>query len=269
VFYLTIITCKGIYFALSTFLIDITLPQNFKIMKNIFIAQLTLWKQPLSSLFLIIIPLIMVSGCSGEKIFVANFNGNQTGQPPAHNQEVGVVDIMPPNGNCIVAKVPDLPSNWVKISRPDNPQVIAGMISNASVSRGIGKYTFTATLFIPDDGGVPTIQFEPIHQHPPGLDFFHIDFLKNNKIRVNDSEANVFGSFPRNQPFIIQVTLNITSNNSSADIVLSGANTSGQFHVAGFTGSAFAPQFGSVRFWMGYPWVGSFYATNIVLRYQN
>ena len=111
--------------------------------------------------------------------------------------------------------------------------------------------------------------FEPIQQHPPGLDFFHIYFLKNNKIRVNDSDANVFGSFPYNQPFIIQVTLNIALHNSSADIVLSGANTSGQFHVNGFTGSSHGPQFGSVRFWMGYPWVGSFYATNIVLRYKN
>jgi hypothetical protein len=216
----------------------------------------------------LVISLTIMSSCNGEKILVANFNGNPLGQPPVHNQEVGVIDNIIPIENSIVAKVPNVPSNWVKITRPNNPQVIAGILGTATTSKGIGKYTFTATLFIPDDGGMATIQFEPFNQTPPNLAYLHIDFLRNNKVRVNDSEVAVFGNFPHNQPFIVQVILTIKSSESTADIVLSGANTSGQFHISNFTGSGFAPRFGCVRLWMGFPWVGTFYATNIVLRYE-
>ncbi len=237
--------------------------------KNSFMGFSPSLKPNLLFCLLAVLSSIILSNCSGEKILVANFNGNPLGQPPVHNQELGVVDNLPPIENTIVAKVPNLPSNWVKITRPNNPQVIAGMIGTATAAKGVGKYTFTATLFIPNDGGVATIQFEPFNQLPPGLDYLHIDFLSNNKVRVNDSEASVFGNFPHNQPFIVQVILTIKSTTeSSAKIVLSGANTSGEFLVPNLIGPGFAPQFGKVRFWMGFPWVGSFYATNIVLRYE-
>jgi hypothetical protein len=212
--------------------------------------------------------IVVCTGCNGEKILVANFNGNTLGLPPASGQEVVTVQTMPPAQNSVVATVPGLPSNWVKITRPNDSQVIAGIIGTATSAKGEGIYTFTSTLYIPDNGGVATIQFEPFGQIPPGLAFFHIDFLENNTVRVNDDNGTAFGSFPRNQPFMVQVTLNILASGSTADIVLSGADATGSFHVPAFTGGSFAPQFGSVRLWMGFPWVGSFYATNIVVEHK-
>lgn len=242
--------------------------QNDKKMKTAWFGPKDVFKSLAPVAILFAATAAICSGCNGEKILVANFNGNTPGLPPATAQEVGTVQTMPPAENSIVATIPGLSSNWVKITRPNDPQVISGIIGTAVAAKGVGHYTFTATLYIPDNGGVATVQFEPFGQIPPGLAYFHIDFLENNTVRVNDDNGTAFGSFPRNQPFLLQVRMNVLASGSSADIVLSGVDATGEFHVPSFTGDSFAPQFGSVRLWMGFPWVGSFYATNIVVEYE-
>jgi hypothetical protein len=74
--------------------------------------------------------------------------------------------------------------------------------------------------------------------------------------------------FPRNQPFMVQVTLNILASGSTADIVLSGADATGSFHVPAFTGGSFAPQFGSVRLWMGFLGLDHSMPPNIVVEHK-
>ncbi|MBK6930364.1 MAG: hypothetical protein IPH12_05655 [Saprospirales bacterium] len=215
-----------------------------------------------------VLVLMSLPACEGEKILVANFNGNTIGQAPAQNQEVGTVRVDGLSGNCTVEKINGLTPNWVRVLRPNIPNTVTGLQGTAIQAKGPGEYTFTTTLYIPDGDGVATVQFEPHNQAVQQYtNFLHIDFLADNKVRVNDDPNKTFGSFPRNQPFILQVVLNIQPNGSSADISLSGANATGQMNVTGLI-NQFAMQFGSIRVWMGFPWVGQFYATNMVLRYK-
>ena len=58
-------------------------------------------------------------------------------------------------------------------------------------------------------------------------EFLHIDFMTNNTVRIDDDDATEFGSFPRDQVFLVQVTLNISAAQSTVQVVLSGGVASG------------------------------------------
>ena len=112
---------------------------------------------------------------------------------------------------------------------------------------------------------VASVQFEQFNQSADNSfsGFLHLDFLPNGTVRIDDNVA--FGTFPHNQPFIVQVTLNINAT-PTAHIVLGGAGASGQRDYTIQT--PFIPralQFGAIRLWMGFPWSGPFDATNIVV----
>jgi hypothetical protein len=119
----------------------------------------------------------------------------------------------------------------VQITRPDGqlPAPVAGLQGNFSQFRDGGVYTFSANLFMPSGSRLATIQFEPFNQ-PVGTltSFLHIDFTQDNRVRIDDNDATKFGSFTRDQPFIVQVTLNINTSAPTLHIVLAGATASGQ-----------------------------------------
>src|SRR5439155_1316815 len=58
--------------------------------------------------------------------------------------------------------------------------------------------------------------------------FLHLDFMPDNRVRIDDDPGTLFGTFPRDQVFIVQVTLNIDASAATAHTVLSGAGASGQ-----------------------------------------
>jgi hypothetical protein len=210
---------------------------------------------------------VLAAGCSSETLFQSNFDSTPDNQPPAHMQSVGTASVDGPPGSVIVVPPPVTPSGkWVQIARAGAQSPVAGLQGNFSEFRGDGDYTFSATLFLPAGSGIATIQFEPFSQPASTLtNFLHIDFTQDNRVRIDDDENTKFGVFPRGQPFIVQVTLAINAA-PSAHIVLSGAGASGQADrniAAPFR--TLARQFGAVRAWMGFPWVGSFQVTNIAV----
>ena len=77
--------------------------------------------------------------------------------------------------------------------------------------------------------GAATIQFEPFNQQIGryGDGFLNLDLMPDNTVRIDDNDAIKFGTFPRDQEFIVQVTLNINAT-PTAHIVLSGAGASGE-----------------------------------------
>ncbi len=93
----------------------------------------------------------------------------------------------------------------------------------------------------------------------------HLDFLADS-VRIDDDPSTIFGHFPRDQVFIVQVTLNINAA-PSADIVLSGANASGEAHRPLSSGLPPIPLgFGAARIWtVRTADIQSFYAANIVV----
>jgi len=215
----------------------------------------------------LLVALFLTTGCASETLFEANFDGNTIGQPPSPTQAVGTVNLDGPQGGVLVVAPPVTPSGkWVQIRRPDGPAVVA-LLGNLSQFRGDGTYVFSTFLYIPAKTGLASIQFEPFgvaaNTYTEG--FLHLDFMQDNTVRIDDDPGTAFGTFPRDQVFIVQVTLNINAS-SKAHIVLSGAGASGEANRDVLAPlRAKAQQFGAVRIWMGFPQTGSFDATNIVV----
>ena len=174
----------------------------------------------------------------------------------------------PPGRVAVVASPVQTGGRWVQVSRPNDPVNIVVFQGNFSQFAGDGSYTFDATLFIPTGQQIASVQFEQLNQPVANSfnGFLHLDFLQNATIRIDDRADKVFGIFPHDQPFIVQVTLNINAA-PTAHIVLAGAGTSGQMDYTILQGPPFpdARQFGAVRLWMGTPQSGPFDATNIVV----
>jgi hypothetical protein len=212
----------------------------------------------------------LLSACASQTLFQSNFDPTPIGQPPAHMQQVGTANVSGPPGSVIVVASPvQTGGRWVQVSRPADPVSIVAFQGNFSQFAGDGSYTFDATLFIPPDPNgrtVASVQFEQFNQSADNSfnGFLHLDFLPNGTVRIDDNVA--FGTFPHNQPFIVQVTLNINAT-PTAHIVLGGAGASGQMDYTILQGPPFpdARKFGAIRLWMGFPWSGPFDATNIVV----
>lgn len=220
-------------------------------------------KQPRSLLSVV----ALLSGCASETLFQSGFDANALNQPPAQNQVVGTVSIDGAAGNVLVVPPPVTPSEkWVQIRRPTAQSSVTALQGNFSQPRGDGTYVFSTFLYIPSGSGVATLQFERFSQPVTVYDgFLHLDFLPDNTVRIDDDV--VFGTFPRDQIFVVQVTLDINASSASAHIVLSGADASGtaDYNVK----PAFLPmaqQFGAVRAWMGFPHTGLFDVTLIVVK---
>ena len=214
---------------------------------------------------------ILFTSCSNETLFQSNFDSTPINDPPAHNQQVGTINIDGPAGAAkIVASPIDASGRWVQVTRLNGQQSVSGIQCNFLKFIGDGKYTFSSLLFIPSGSGLVTIQFEPFGQSVSTYtNFLHIDFTQDNKVRIDDNDDTKFGSFPRNQSFIVQVTLDINATQPKADIVLSGAGATGEKeYIIAAPFRTLAHQFGAVRLWMGFPWTGNFDANTIVVTHQ-
>jgi hypothetical protein len=209
--------------------------------------------------------LLLLPACATETLFRSSFDGTPAGQPPATAQPVGTAHVFGPAGSVKVIAAPVAPSGkWVEVSRPDGPAV-SGMQGKFTQAKGDGVYTFSATMFMPSQAGVATVQFEPfLNQAPDLFAFLHLDFMPDNHVRIDDDDSTSFGSFQRNQPFIVQVTLDINATASTAHVVLAGAAASGvkDYKVLSAVQGR-SREFGAVRIWQGFPHTGAFDATNI------
>lgn len=210
--------------------------------------------------------LAMLSGCASETLFRSNFDTTPVGQPPAAAQAVGTAAISGPANSVVVVAPPVQPSGrWLQISRPTGPDV-SSFQGKLIRQPGQGTYTFSATMFMPQNSQTATVQFEPFINSPSDLSgFLHLDFTPENNVRLDDNESTRFGEFPRDQPFIVQVTLTIGTS-STAHIILSGAGASGDktYTLPGPFNNR-AQQFGAIRVWQGFPHTGAFDVTNIVV----
>jgi hypothetical protein len=206
-----------------------------------------------------------------ETLFQSNFDTTTVNQPPSATQAVGTASVDGPPGSVIVVAAPPnaQPSGkWLQISRPTGPQV-ASFQGKLTKQPGNGTYVFSTALFMPqNNSGIATVQFEPFNQpvtNPSG--FLHLDFMPDNTVRIDDDDNTKFGAFPRNQAFIVQVTLNVNDTSPNAHIILSGAGASGQADrtvIAPLRPQA--KQFGAVRIFMGFPHTGAFQATNVLVQ---
>lgn len=213
--------------------------------------------------------LLLLCGCASETLFQSDFSPTAIGDPPAHTQAVGTANVLGPGVSVVPAPPDASPSGkWVEITRDPNPSTTPGMQGMFTREAGDGQYTFSAILYMPAaTTGPTTVQFETFNQSVGELNsFFHLDFMADNTVRVDDgANGPNFGTFPRDKPFGVQVTLNINAA-PSVHVVLYGDGASGTTDrnvVAPFRQDA--RRFGAVRVWIGFPNSGTFDATNIVV----
>jgi hypothetical protein len=221
---------------------------------------------------------LLLSGCASETLFQSSFNSSAVGVPPAANQATGTVTLAGTPGSVEVvvaptnATPPQPTGNWVKVSRAKglgNPVNV--MLCHLRPLRGDGTYSLLAVLYIPSGSGLATVEFATSSQAgAPNFGFLHLDFLENNKVRINDDNAQVFGTFTRNQMFTLAVTLQITASSATANVqLLGGSAASGSMEGINIVRPGFplslARQFGTVKFSMGSDWSGFFDVTDIIV----
>ena len=214
-----------------------------------------------------ILAMALLASCSTETLFLSDFDETPVGQPPAVEQSVGTAHVDGPAGTVVVVESPALPSGrWLQIGRQSGP-LVSGLQGKFDEFRGDGRYTFAATMFLPVDVQVATIQFETFSNPPTNRQaFLHLDLTSDNKVRIDDDDQTKFGSFPRGQPFLVQVTLDIGAAQSRAHVVLAGDGASGEReYVVPTPMHGASRQFGAIRIWQGFPHLGAFQATNIVV----
>lgn len=212
----------------------------------------------------VILTVLLSAGCSSETLFRSNFDSTPNEQPPT-TAEIGTVKTA---GAVTVVAPPVLPSGkWVQMTRPAADTAPASFQGNLKEVRGEGRYTFSAAVFMPSSStGVATIQFERQNQPLSSItNFLHLDLMPNNTVRIDDFSGTEFGTFPRDKPFIVQVTLDIDTT-PTAHIVLSGDGASGTAdHTILPPNVPMARQFGAVRLAMAFPHLGTLQATNIAV----
>jgi hypothetical protein len=212
--------------------------------------------------------LMVLAGCQSETLFQSNFDSTPVGLPPAPVQATGTASVFGPTGSVVVAGAPgQTTGHWLQVSRGNNEAPIAGMLGMLSAVRGPGQYGFICAMFMPKGSGLATLSFEPAAQPQPGgmYSFLHLDFTQDNKVRINDNDGTKFGTFPRDQPFDVTVSLNTAASPPTAHIGLIGAGTSGSADYAITDPVQFVQQFGAIRVWMGYPWTGYFDSTDLLV----
>jgi hypothetical protein len=219
--------------------------------------------------------ILLLTGC-GTTVFQSSFDSNAVGAAPSANQSTGTVAVSgAPGSVVIVSAPPNATGNWAQIQRVAGPETpVSTMQCNFSQPPQNGTYSLTAVLLIPTGSGLATVEFDTSAQAgPPSIGFLHLDFgdfptqsgTVKNTVRINDS-GPIFGSFPRDRPFTLSVNLQIGPSSANAHISLVGAGglASGAQDL-NVTPLSLAQQVGEVKFYMGFPWSGSFDATNIIV----
>jgi hypothetical protein len=216
---------------------------------------------------------LVFAACNSTTVFHANFDADTIGSPPGHVQDVGTVSLDEGAGTVRVVAPPTVgtSSNWVRIAHPTTPTPQTAMRGDFAHFDGTGNYLMLCSLYIPSGTQLVTVQFEPFGQPATSyVNFFHIDFMTEDDVRIDDNNAVRFGHFPRNQIFVLSVQLNITNSGSTAHVALLGSGASGSIDVP--INPAFqniATQFGAIRFWMGFQWTGWFLADDITVTRRN
>jgi hypothetical protein len=197
-----------------------------------------------------------------KTLFSSNFDPTPDGAPPSSVQAVGTARVEGPPRSVIVVDPPFPHTNkWVQITAlPLTSEQLPSFVGVLTEVDGVGVYNFSAAIFVPTGSAVASISFETAIAQ----EFMHIDFTPGNTVRIDDTVE--FGSFVRDQVFLLQVTLNISATQSTAHVVVSGGGASGDqtytmpppFHFLSL-------QFGEIRLWKGFGDPGSFDATNIVV----
>jgi len=173
-------------------------------------------------------------------LFESNFESTTANQLPSTVQAVGTAAFNGPNE--VISPTFPHTGNWLRIGpASDGGAMFNGILINAP--NGLGVYTLSAMMFM-SSGSTKTYSAESYVSLNTSAEvnssFLTLFFTDNNQ--VLDGRLNPTGcTFPRDQPFPIQVTLRVTAASATAQIEVAGA-------VANYTLNQNPIPFASVSF---------------------
>jgi hypothetical protein len=187
-------------------------------------------------------------------LFESNFEATPAGQPPSQVQAVGTAKISGPN--VVISPAFVHTGNWLAIG-PFSVQtgvLFDGIFTQAP---GPGVYSFSAMMFM---GSKPQSADANIgFNMGAGQEFLNLNFRADNRVYIS-TEATAC-TFPRDQPFPVQITLTVTTTSASAQIGVAGS-------VANYNLPEYPFSFGAVTFYQEAGHAGGpFDVTDIVVTY--
>ena len=217
----------------------------------------------------LLVILLSLTACSSTTVLLANFNTEAVGAAPNFNQPTGTVETREGTGSVRVAASPigqPASNKWLRIQHNTTPAPETVMRARFDSFHGTGRYGLLVAMFIPSGTGAVTLQLEPfggsIDSSP---EFLHLDFMPENNVRVNDNNADRFGSFPRNQSFVVSIQVDSTVSPPKATVSLLGPASGSK----DLTLPSLAAQFGAVRVWMGFQFTGPFFIDDLTVTRRN
>jgi hypothetical protein len=180
--------------------------------------------------------------------------------------------------------VPGSKENWVKITRANDPTAPVSLLeADFSKTPGTGTYGSVTVFFISSDiagDGKATVELDTTNPNLPPI--LHLDLIPHRApgqmVRINDDDSRTFGTFPVDQPFTLSVGLEVAATSAVVHINLFGAGTNmtcptsnplspncSDFPIPNIP---FAPQYGAIKLYMGFPWSGHFDATDMVVTHK-
>jgi hypothetical protein len=222
-------------------------------------------------------PLLVLGGC-GTTVFQSSFNSNAVNSPPSPNQATGTTVVSGATGSVVVvANPPNGTGNWVQIQRANSQGApVSTLQCDFSQGPQNGTYGLLAVMLIPSGSGLATVEFDTsTRANPASAALGHLDFgdfkqadgsVAKNTVRINDTTMCTSCSFPRGQPFTLSASVQVGASSTTASFNLLGAGglATGSQDVP-LTPQSFANQYGELKFYMGFPWSGSFYVSDIVV----
>src|SRR5262249_54022660 len=143
-------------------------------------------------------------------LFKSNFESTTANQPPSPVQAVGTATFNGPN--LVISPTFPHTGNWLQIGPLSQAGgQFAGIFIKAPT--GVGVYTFSAMIFMSSRSAESYISFNS--SAGPNPSFLTLLFADNNQ--VQDGGLHATGcTFPRDQPFPIEVSLTVTATSAKA-----------------------------------------------------
>lgn len=209
-----------------------------------------------------------LSGCATHTLFQSRFNEDTVATPPSHVQATGTIDVTGAPGSVQVVAGPVTPTeHWARLVRQGEQAPVTTMQCRFARIEGAGRYHLVAAVWIPAGSGLATLAFDTAPTgSPPDADFLHLDFLQDGTVRMDDDPGTIWGHWPHDRTFTLAVTLDVPASGAGAvaHLALLGNGASGERDQP-VAYPALARQVGSVKFWIGYPWQGSFQVTDVLV----
>ena len=187
-------------------------------------------------------------------LFESNFESTPANQPPSQTQAVGTAKFNGPNK--VISPTFAHTGNWLQIGPLSQAGgEFDGVFINTPT--GLGVYTLSAMMFMSSKSAESYISFNSSAATNPS--FLTLLFANNNQ--VQDGGLQPTGcTFPRDQPFPIQVTLTVTATSATAQIGVAGT-------VANYTLHQYPSSFSSISFAQQDPGGSGFAVTDILVTY--